>query len=161
MKKYLFNAFFTLLILSTLSTELMAQGNFTITGKVIDKSDNTPLIGVSVTETDQEQRVVNGTITDVNGNFSLRINDPKNKLNFTIIGYKSIKGLSIGNKSSFKVPMQPSSKRIQTVEITAQEQVSNGMLPIDKRDLTTAISSIDAKELETMQAPSIALALEG
>ena len=48
---------------------LMAQGSVEVKGKVID-NQNEPMIGVSVLE----KGTTNGTITDINGNYNLSVN---------------------------------------------------------------------------------------
>ncbi|QEC74127.1 hypothetical protein FSB73_23120 [Arachidicoccus ginsenosidivorans] len=45
--------------------------------------------------------------------------------------------------------------------ISSDNLIDNGMLPVRQRDLTTAISTINAKEMEEMQATSIDQALQG
>ena len=46
----------------------------------IVKSGNETLIGVNVSELDVNNRVVNGTVSDVNGHYVLRVKSLKNRL---------------------------------------------------------------------------------
>ena len=63
MKKNLF----TLCMMLLLSTLSFAQGSLTISGVVTEKKTGEPIIGASVVE----KGTTNGTITDLDGNFTL------------------------------------------------------------------------------------------
>lgn len=62
--------------------ELKDKQEILISGKVLDASGE-PLIGVSV----QEKETINGTITDIDGFFSLNVKDAKSKIVFSYVGY--------------------------------------------------------------------------
>lgn len=136
------------------------QESVTITGKVVD-SKNQPIQGVSVTEVDSEKRIIFGVNTDVNGNFSIRISDTRHKLSFSNIGYAAIEELSINTRRVFNVTMQSNNKQMDEVIVVAQKKTDNGMLPVNERSSTVAISRINAKDMEEMQAASIDQALQG
>jgi hypothetical protein len=57
-----------------------AQDRVVLRGRVIDKSDKTTIIGANIVEFDSEDRVVNGTITNVNGDFVLQMSNPANNV---------------------------------------------------------------------------------
>ena len=67
------------LILSTLS--VWGQ-NTTITGKVVDAKGE-PLVGVSVLE----QGTTNGTVTDMNGRYSIAVQKESSSLRFSYMGF--------------------------------------------------------------------------
>jgi hypothetical protein len=54
-----------------------------VSGKVIDAATGEALLGVTISETGTR----NGTITDVNGAYSLRLTNANATLNFSIVGY--------------------------------------------------------------------------
>ena len=81
--------FWTILIIALFScTTLFAQQKSILRGRVIDSSDKTTIIGANVVEYDEEERVINGTITNVNGDFVLQMKDPANIVKISVIGYK-------------------------------------------------------------------------
>lgn len=84
-----------------------------ITGKVID-SNNEPLIGVSVLE----KGTTNGTITDIDGNYTLVITDSKAVLQFSYIGYQTIEK-SVDGKSMINVILNEDAKVLDEVVVTA------------------------------------------
>ena len=138
----------------------MAQDKIVLTGKVTD-ANGTPLSGVSVTETDSDKRVVRGIVTDLEGNFALTVGDVKHRLNFSMIGYKTLSNLAINTRRIYNMQMEDESSDLTDVVVQADNFIDNGMLPIRERDLTMAISKINAKEMEEMQATSIDQALQG
>lgn len=148
-----------LLLLTSLWTTSMAQG-VVVTGKITDVKTHDPMIGVSIAEIDKDNRTVGGVVTNIDGNFSLKVTHTSDRLKISAIGYKTVT-IAIGTRTNFSMSLSPATNTINQVTIVAQQEVSNGMLPIPKRDITTALSTIDAKEMEEMQAPSIDLALEG
>jgi TonB-linked SusC/RagA family outer membrane protein len=131
----------------------------TVQGRVLDKQKN-PVQGATVAEVDAEERTIKAVTTDVQGNFAIRISNKKNRLSFSYIGMKTVTQ-SINDKSVFNVTMESSSNDMGEVVIMAQKKVDNGQVAIAERDLTTAVSRINAKELEEMQAASIDQALQG
>ncbi len=56
-----------------------------ITGKVTDADDGMSLPGVSVVE----KGTYNGSVTDIDGNYTLMVSSPEATLTFTYIGYKT------------------------------------------------------------------------
>lgn len=67
------------------SAETFAQNSISIKGKVIDATTNESLIGVSI----QEKGTTNGAITDMDGNYSLRVAN-ESTIIFSYIGYQTV-----------------------------------------------------------------------
>jgi len=139
---------------------MYAQDKIVLTGKVTDKN-GAPISDVSVTESDNEQRTVRGTNTDIDGNFAITISNVKHRLFFSAIGYKSQEDLAINTRRIFNITMDTIAKNMDEVVIVAYHKTDNGMLPISDRNSTLAVSHINAKEMEEMQATSIDQALQG
>ena len=76
MKKYL------IFLLLTLPICLLAQNKATLTGKVTSATDKEPLIGVTVVE----KGTTNGTVTDLDGNYSLPNVSENSTIVFSMIG---------------------------------------------------------------------------
>jgi TonB-linked SusC/RagA family outer membrane protein len=128
-------------------------------GKVTDK-EGKPLQGVSVSELDADNRIVRGTQTDIEGNFVLKNVNTKNRISVSYIGYKSITQ-RINGRSTINLSMEDSQADLGEVVIIARPSSSNGMINVPEKNITTAVSRINAKEMEEMQAPSIDQALQG
>ena len=58
-----------------------------ITGTVKDAAG--PLLGANIVEIDPFGRIVANTVSDVNGNFVLKVKDPKNKIRLSYVGMKT------------------------------------------------------------------------
>ncbi|MDR1122297.1 MAG: SusC/RagA family TonB-linked outer membrane protein [Dysgonamonadaceae bacterium] len=129
-----------------------------IVGKVFAKSEG-PLIGVSVREVDATNRVVSGTVTDVNGDFSLKIKNAGNKLEISYLGYKT-QSLSIGTKKNFPVELQENTKLLDEVVVTSKRQANTGTMVIPEREASMAMQTIRANFNE-LSVASIDEALQG
>ncbi len=64
---------------------MSAWANKTVTGKVVSASDNEPLIGATVQAIGSSQ----GTSTDLDGQFTVTVNDNVTQLRISCVGYKS------------------------------------------------------------------------
>ena len=78
-----------LFILLLLTTWMVAQ-EVTVTGRVTSKADGLPIPGVSVIE----KGTTNGTVTNVDGNFSL-VTQQGNTLVFSFIGLKTLEAVVV------------------------------------------------------------------
>ena len=150
---------FVFLFANTSAKAQTTPGSITVQGRVLDQ-DKKPLNGVTVAEVDRDQRTVKATRTDVEGNFALKIESKSDSLTFSFIGTETIQ-LAINNRTTFNVTMNTRTLGLGEVVVTAQRRTDNGMMQIKDKDLTTATTRINAKDLEEMQAASIDQALQG
>lgn len=108
---------------------------FTIKGTVINESKE-PLIGVNITISSTGK----GTITDIDGNFSLDV--PQDAvLNVSYIGFVS-QQIKVGNKRNFTIVLKEDSKELNEVVVTAlgikraEKALSYNVQKITSEDLT-------------------------
>jgi TonB-linked SusC/RagA family outer membrane protein len=143
-------------------TSALAQDKILIRGKVTDKGGKgEPLVGVSVAEKDKDNRIVGGTQTDMNGNFSITVrNVTGQSLVFSYMGYLS-QTVEIGNRAVINVQLAETSVDIDEVVISAKKKVAIGSLNIDERDMTYAYSKLDTKDIDALPVTSIDQALQG
>jgi TonB-linked SusC/RagA family outer membrane protein len=127
-----------------------------IHGTVEDEIE--PLMMANVVEIDEQQRIVAHAVTDVNGNFSFKIVNPKHRLRISYIGYVTqtipIRG------TTYKIRMR-SSTQLTDVVIQAKKVVQSSGLAIPERELSIAHQTIDAKEFEGLGVTSVDEALQG
>ena len=69
-------------------TALAQKAGDMVTGNVSDDIEG--LMMANVTEVDASNRIVSHTSTDINGNFSFRIKNPKNKIRVSYSGYQTV-----------------------------------------------------------------------
>lgn len=122
------------------------------------RDDIDPLMACNVVEIDNANRIVAHAVTDINGNFSFRIVDPKHKLKISYVGYATqiipIKG------TTYKITMK-SNTQLQEVVVKSQKIVQTSGLAIPERELSVAHQMIDAKEFEGLPMTSVDEALQG
>ncbi len=119
----------------------------TITGKVTDE-DGQPMAGVTVLE----KGTNNGTITDIQGNFTINAS-PGSTLVFSFVGMKTQEVL-VGEQVSINLQM--------TGEVTAlDEVVAVGYGTQKKANLTGSVASVSGNELQDRPMPNVAEVLRG
>ena len=84
-----------------------------VSGKVTSAEDGSALPGVNVVVVGSQQ----GSITDVDGNYSLEVPDGAS-LKFSYIGYKEVE-IAIGNKSVIDIAMEADVTQPSEVVVTA------------------------------------------
>ena len=127
-----------------------------ISGTVTDNMG--PVMMANVVEIDASNRIVASAVTDMNGNFSFKLKNPKDKLRISFVGYKTVT-LPI-NKTKFSVKMSDATQiREVTVTSTKKAQGSGLAIPVD--EISTARQSIDMKEFEGLAITSVDEALQG
>ncbi|MBP3538198.1 MAG: TonB-dependent receptor [Muribaculaceae bacterium] len=127
---------------------LSARGaDILVRGTVSDQTTDEPLIGVSVTVKGVSGF---GTTTDVDGNFSCKVKDGST-LVFSYVGYatKELKAAE-----SMSVVLEEDNTNLEEVVVI-------GYGAVKRKDLTTAVSSIDEKALANRPIVSAAQAIQG
>lgn len=120
-----------------------------VTGIVVD-SKGEPLTGVTVLL----KATSIGTITDVNGKFTLETGSKSGPvLIFSYVGYDS-QEVQITSQEEIRVVLVESNVMLNEVVVV-------GYGSQRKRDLTGSVSSVNTKELKTLPVPSIGDALQG
>ncbi|MFL1683659.1 SusC/RagA family TonB-linked outer membrane protein [Coprobacter secundus] len=119
----------------------------TVKGIVIS-SQKEPLIGVGIIE----EGTTNGTITDIDGKFSISVAS-HSKLKFSYVGYTS-KIITVGNETNLTIILEENMQNLDEVVVI-------GYGTVKKSDLTGAVSSIKASELNNTPTSDIESALQG
>lgn len=118
-----------------------------VTGKVVD-GNGEPVIGANVVV----KGTTNGTITDLDGNFSVEA-DSKAVLNVSYIGYLS-KEVVVGNQNVLNIVLLEDTK-------TLDEVVVIGYGTQKKADLTGSVANVSTEKLNTQSNATIGQALQG
>lgn len=147
-----------LLLGATIST--LAQTNLFVKGKITDKGSGEILIGVTVVELNADDRVLNGTITDVNGTYTLKISAPKTKIRVSYIGYKT-QDFELNGETTVNFVMEEEKQELQEVVVTGEAKKVGGFNPVSSRDLTSSVESISMKELDEIKVSNVGEALQG
>lgn len=118
-----------------------------------------PVIGCNVIEKDANNRNVNATITDVNGNFQLAIKNPKNKLVVSYVGYKTFSQV-IGSQTNFQVQLKDANE-LGTVTVTAKQRFRGDGLSIPKDEVSVATQTMNMDIVDGLAFTSADEALQG
>lgn len=157
--KYFLRLFLPTVVLLLCGVQTHAQNTHTVRGQVIDSKDSSAVIGVTVAEYDRDNRIVKGVVTDVEGNFIIRMSNPNNTLSFSSIGYKTRKE-AVRSRTALTILLESNTSELETVVVTAKSS-NNGLMNVGERHLTQAIATIDAKAVEDMQGTTIDQMLQG
>ena len=124
-----------------------AQEHLTVTGTVVSETDGEPLIGVNI----KEEGTTNGTISDMDGKFSLQVRKGV-KLEFSFIGFvtETVKATS----SVINVSLKEDSEMLDEVVVI-------GYGTMKRSDLTGAVASVSADVINKTVATSLDQVLQG
>lgn len=120
----------------------------TISGKITTEQGE-PLIGATI----EEKGTTNGTITDIDGTYSLSCKDSKAVIIVKYIGYAD-QDVNVNGLNIIDVALKESS-------VVMDQVVVVGYGVQKKSDLTGAVGSLKGKELERVTTPNIEQALQG
>lgn len=124
---------------------VMAQ-NVKITGTVVDSS-NEPIIGATVTVSDDTNVKA---VTNVDGRFTINA-APGSNLHITYIGYKTV---DVKAADGMRIVMEEESNMLKEV-------VAIGYGSVQRKDVTTAVSSVSTKDLDTRPIVSAVQGMQG
>ena len=128
---------------------ISAQQTITVTGTVTDTQDE-PMIGVNITVKDVAGL---GTITDINGNFSIKM-EPYHRLVFSYIGYDDVEVL-VKEQHTVNVKMKESEASV------LDEVVVTGYGITKKAAFTGAAATLDKKLIGNKNDVNPIKSLEG
>lgn len=128
-----------------LKTDITQQKEL-VTGTVVDK-DGFPLVGVNIMDSP-----VNGTVTDIDGNFSIQVS-PSSKLSISYIGYVT-QTVEVKRQKHLQIVLLENSELLEEVVVVgygSQKKVS----------VTGAVASVQTKELKQSSSANLSNALAG
>lgn len=169
------NASFTDKALGTVLTELFTPLNlaYEVSGDVIVIRNNTPQVITRIADLDMTQAPIignviddkgltvpgvtvtikgtkTGTVTDVNGNFSLNVS-PGTVLVFTAVGFEPKEMLA--TTEPMKITMVTSNNNLAEIVVVGTT--------FKKGDLTGSVSNVDSKTLQERPVTNVSSALQG
>ncbi|WP_418992074.1 SusC/RagA family TonB-linked outer membrane protein [Alistipes sp.] len=121
-------------------------GNFTFSGTVT--GDGQPLVGATVTEPGTS----NGTVTDADGRFTLKVSKRGAEVQVSFIGY--VTQTLTANADARKIDLKADAQQIDEVMVVAYGTMK-------KRDITGAVASLSSDALERKMAANVFEAMQG
>ncbi|MFD2162306.1 SusC/RagA family TonB-linked outer membrane protein [Paradesertivirga mongoliensis] len=141
-------ALLSVLFIVFMAAQVFAQQVIVVKGTV-RASDGEALPGVTVGLKGTNNR----TVTDINGQYTLSINDPAGTLVFTYIGFATNE-VKINNRTNIDVTLVES-------QSTLSEVVVIGYGTVQRRDLTGSVASVSGKDIAETPVPNVAQAMQG
>lgn len=123
----------------------------TVTGVVSDINTGEPLVGATIMVKGLE---MTGTVSDLDGHFSIAIPDGSNTLVISFVGYET-REVEIGDRTSVSVWMKESINELDEVVVTAVGIAAN------KRGLGYSVEELASNEIENTNEANIVSALSG
>lgn len=140
------NLFFFLFFLPVC---LWAQQRTTLTGTVVSATDNETLIGVSISV----KGTTVGTVTGLNGNFTLSDIPGDATLVFSFLGFKS-QEINVNNQRVINVKLKEDAQALEEVVVI-------GYGVVKRNDLTSSISTVKGDDLKTISTGSALFSMQG
>lgn len=123
---------------------------YKVKGNVVSKSDNEPLIGVSILQ----KGTTNGVVTDIDGNYELQIQGGEATLVFSYIGLQTQELKVNARTGVLNVAMEDDSHLMDDVVVVAYGVRKKGTI-------AGSVSTVKNDKLENVPAPSFDQALQG
>ncbi len=141
---------FYLLSILCLTINILFAQNITINGTVIDDANTETLAGVSI----REKGTPNGTTTNVDGTFSVKVTNENATLIFSYIGYTEQEEILNGRRN-LNIALSESSELLNEIVVTALG------LERQSKDLGYAVQSLNSKEVSEVKSPNFVDNLAG
>ncbi len=132
-----------------LNVSLLYGQGMTITGRIISEN-SVSLPGVSV----QLKGTTIGTVTDVNGDYSIEVPSDAETLIFSYIGYETVE-IPIQSRSVINYSLYPDIQQLSEIVVTALG------IEQEKKALGYAVEELNAEEITSSNQPNLINALQG
>ena len=138
------------------ATVVSAQTITSVHGNVSDEMG--PVMGATVCEIDGNGRIIESTVTDLNGNFTMRVKNQKDRIRFSYVGSKTV--TQAINRTNYKIVLS-SATQLQDLTVKGKRRVISTGLPIPEREVANATQTFSMKEVEGMAFTTIDEAIQG
>lgn len=140
---------------------LQAQGQYA-QGIVYENTKANPLVGATILFLNANDRILGGTVTDIDGKFKTLVPEGIAKIGFSFIGMKEQKYPFELNKN-YEIILKEDNAVLEEVVVKGENRsrADMGMLQKNRRDLVSAVSSVDMKVLQTQSVSSVEQLLQG
>lgn len=129
-----------------------------ITGTVTDDFGGVAM--ANVVERDKNNRIVEACVTDMNGNFSMVIKNPKDMLYVTYIGLKPHSEVIGTTKTKFNIHMSDANA-LKEVVVTTKKMAQSGGMTIPLKEVSSAVQTMNMDDVEGLSFASADEALQG
>jgi len=150
--------YYIFLFITLFSTLEISAQSLVVRGNVKDEMGS-PLFGATVAEIDANNRILSGAITDVNGNYVIKMSSPSSRIQFSFISYKTIT-MEVNGRSTIDIQLQPDAALLNAVEIVA-DRSSSSITGISEQSRAGAVAKLDMNTVKDEALSDASDALQG
>ena len=145
-----------LLLLMVFAMNILSAQERTITGVVVDGSmGDDPLPGATVSiMRGQDKKVTHGTVTDYDGRFTLKVDAQDKTFSVRFLGFATQEVKIVAGKSDYRVVLQTDDNQLNEVVVTGYQE-------LDRRKLTSAVTTLKISDEKIGAVNNIDQALAG
>lgn len=164
MKKltHTFSRLIFILAVAWLPVDAFSQQEIVVSGKVISLSDGAGIPFATVALLDQNNRVIDGVATDLDGNYSIQV-PSDGILQFSYIGHTT-QIIKVDGRRTIDIRMEESVHSLEEVRITAigkKGPVHTGYGTVEQRDITGSVSSLNVDRMTQAPVNTVEQMLQG
>ena len=145
-----------LLCAASFTIQLYGQEHI-VRGKVSDESGG--IVGATIVELDANERIVNGTITNIDGDYTLKVSSTKANVQYSFIGYKTVVE-KVNGRSIINLTLVADAIQMEEFVVvgTASAPAITG---VSARDQTGSSTIVKMEGVQSTTVTSIGDALQG
>jgi TonB-linked SusC/RagA family outer membrane protein len=155
--KRIFLKIYFVIFFGILSMVVKAQ-NLYISGQILDGANSQKIVGANVVEVDTNGRYLNGTISDANGNYIIKVSSKNPSIQISMLGYEK-QVIHVGSQKRINVTLYEAATTLEGVTVVAKKMGQDGIVPI--ADRAVAISRLEFDQLNSSMTSSVEEMLQG
>lgn len=141
--------------MASFSIQAFAQSHI-VRGNVSD--DLGGIIGATVVELDADERIIRGTITDIDGNYTIKVSSPNVTIQYSFIGLNTVVE-KVNGRTSINVKLTSNDVQLEEFIVTAAAGPSS-ITGINARDRTGAATVVKMDPATSSTVTSVGDALQ-
>jgi TonB-linked SusC/RagA family outer membrane protein len=145
-----------LLCLASFVTLINAQDHI-VRGKVSDETGG--IVGATVVELDANDRIIKGTVTNIDGDYTLKVSSPNATIQYSFIGYKTVVE-KVNGRTTIDLTLASGEIMMDELVITAAA-IAPSITGVSARDQTGSSTIVKMEGVKTSTVTSVDDALQG
>jgi TonB-linked SusC/RagA family outer membrane protein len=158
MKKLILLSGLLILLMSGLNLVQAQTTSAIVKGHIVDSQTLQSLISVNIVEIDKNGRFVSGTVSDLNGNYVIKISNVQNPIQVSFIGYLKQTFLLEG-RTQVDIKLESASMTLDEISVVGTKMGNDGLTSV--RDRATAVARIELADMKSVMSTSVEDMLQG
>ncbi len=145
-----------LLCMASFATHIYAQDHI-VRGKVSDEVEG--IVGATIVELDANDRIIQGTVTNIDGDYTIKVSSPNATIQYSFIGYKTVVE-KVNGRAEINITLAPDAVMMDEFVVTAAA-VAPSITGVSTRDQTGSSTIVKMEGVKSTTVTSIDDALQG